>query len=144
MRRKRYSSCRQPLYKCNGRCRDSRRHHRRKSQRSDHWQLQNYGNVSSSDGYAAGIAATNEGTIRDCVVSGGSGTGGIKIHSLGEKEIGAVCAINSGTVSGSYPEGNVTLQGDASIFGGVTGRNTGTVAVITLTSMPVIDATKSN
>ena len=103
----------------------------------------NYGNVSSSDGYAAGIAATNEGTIRDCVVSGGSGTGGIKIHSLGEKEIGAVCAINSGTVSGSYPEGNVTLQGDASIFGGVTGRNTGTVAVITLTSMPVIDATKS-
>ena len=53
----------------------------------------NYGNVSSSDGYAAGIAATNEGTIRDCVVSGGSGTGRIKIHSLGEKEIGAVCAI---------------------------------------------------
>lgn len=101
----------------------------------------NYGNVSSSDGYAAGIAATNEGTIRDCVVSGGSGS--IKIHSLGEKEIGAISATNSGTISGSYPEGNVTLQGDASIFGGVTGRNTGTVSVITLTSMPTIDATKS-
>ena len=46
----------------------------------------NYGNVSSSDGYAAGIAATNEGTIRDCVVSGGSGTGGIKIHSSVKKK----------------------------------------------------------
>lgn len=104
----------------------------------------NYGNVSSSDGYAAGIAAINEGTIRDCVVSGDNATsGGIKIHSIGEKEIGAVCAINSGTVSGSYPKGNVTLQGDAGIFGGVVGRNRGTVSSLTLIKMPDIDAEKS-
>ena len=104
----------------------------------------NYGNVSSSNGYVGGIAANNKGTIKDSIVSGKAAGSGITIHSIGQSEIGAVCAINSGTISGSYPEEKVTLQGDAGIFGGVTGTNSGTVKAVTLTQMPKIDASKSN
>lgn len=86
----------------------------------------NYGNVTSSDGYAGGIAARNEGTIANCTVSG-SDSDKVTIRSRGTKELGAVTALNKGTITASAPAGNVVLDGQATIFGGITGVNTGTV-----------------
>lgn len=86
----------------------------------------NYGNVTSSDGYAGGIAALNEGTIANCTVSG-SDSDKVTIKSRGTKELGAVTAFNKGTITASAPAGNVVLDGQATIFGGITGVNTGTV-----------------
>lgn len=86
----------------------------------------NYGNVTSSDGYAGGIAALNEGTIANCTVSG-SDSDKVTIKSRGTKELGAVTALNKGTITASAPAGNVVLDGQATIFGGITGVNTGTV-----------------
>ena len=86
----------------------------------------NYGNVTSSDGYAGGIAACNEGTIANCTVSG-SDSDKVTIKSRGTKELGAVTALNKGTITASAPAGNVVLDGQATIFGGITGVNTGTV-----------------
>lgn len=86
----------------------------------------NYGNVTSSDGYAGGIAALNEGTIANCTVSG-SDSDKVTIKSRGTKELGAVTAFNKGTITASAPAGNVVLNGQATIFGGITGVNTGTV-----------------
>ncbi len=86
----------------------------------------NYGNVTSSDGYAGGIAALNEGTIANCTVSG-SDSDKVTIKSRGTKELGAVTALNKGTITASAPARNVVLDGQATIFGGITGVNTGTV-----------------
>lgn len=86
----------------------------------------NYGNVTSSDGYAGGIAALNEGTIANCTVSG-SDSDKVTIKSRGTRELGAVTALNKGTVTASAPAGNVVLDGQATIFGGITGVNTGTI-----------------
>lgn len=86
----------------------------------------NYGNVTSSDGYAGGIAALNEGTIANCTVSG-SDSDKVTIKSRGTKELGAVTAFNKGTITASAPVGNVVLDSQATIFGGITGVNTGTV-----------------
>lgn len=86
----------------------------------------NYGNVTSSDGYAGGIVALNEGTIANCTVSG-SDSDKVTIKSRGTKELGAVTAFNKGTITASAPAGNVVLDGQATIFGGITGVNTGTV-----------------
>ena len=88
---------------------------------------ENHGNVSSSNGYAGGIAGENAGTINACLV-GGQDTS-VKIFSLGVQEAGAVVAVNAGTgtVADSKPEKNVTLGENASIYGGVAGRNQGTI-----------------
>ncbi len=86
----------------------------------------NYGNVTSSDGYAGGIAALNEGIIANCTVSG-SDSDKVTIKSRGTKELGAVTALNKGTITASAPAGNVVLDGQATIFGGITGVNTGTI-----------------
>lgn len=86
----------------------------------------NYGNVTSSDGYAGGIAALNEGIIANCTVSG-SDSDKVTIKSRGTKELGTVTALNKGTITASAPAGNVVLDGQATIFGGITGVNTGTV-----------------
>lgn len=101
----------------------------------------NYGNVSSSDGYAGGIAAENNGIISDCKVSG-SKTTAVTIYSKGENEIGAVCADNRGIIENSTAVSNVLLKGEAKIFGGVTGINDGTVQNIETKYMPKISSTK--
>lgn len=101
----------------------------------------NYGNVSSSDGYAGGIAAENNGIISDCKVSG-SKTTAVTIYSKGANEIGAVCADNRGIIENSTAVSNVLLKGEAKIFGGVTGINDGTVQNIETKYMPKISSTK--
>ncbi len=85
----------------------------------------NYGNVTSSNGYAGGIAAENAGTITGCLVGGQDTT--VKIYSIGVNEAGAVVAVNVGSIKNSAPEKNVTLGENATIYGGVVGRNKGTV-----------------
>ena len=98
-----------------------------------------YGNVSSSDGYAAGIVSVNAGRIQDCVV--GEENQKLTIYSLGEEESGTVCAVNNGIIDDSKPVGTqVVLEGNASTFGGVTGRNNKTVQNIDLTVMPKINS----
>lgn len=109
----------------------------------------NFGNVSSSKGYASGIAAHNIGTITDCVVKGTSGRKAT-ISSVGVNEMGAVTAENTGTILNSRPEGNVVLNGNATVFGGVTGSNSGTIGTsenkdsYEITEIPAIDTTKGN
>ena len=103
----------------------------------------NYGNVTSSDGYAGGIAALNEGTIADCMVSG-SDSDKVTIRSRGTRELGAVTALNKGTITASAPAGNVILDGQATIFGGITGVNTGTIGNevdYVISYMPQIEST---
>ena len=74
----------------------------------------NYGNVSSSDGYAAGIAATNEGTIRDCMYpaaverAGSRSTASVKKKS--EPSVRSTAARSVEVIRKEMP----TLQGDAS------------------------------
>lgn len=104
---------------------------------------ENHGNVTSSDGYAGGIAALNEGTIADCSVSG-TDAAMVTIQSRGTKEIGAVTAVNNGTITASAAAGNVILNGQAVIFGGITGVNNGTVGNTTdfaISYMPQIEST---
>ena len=109
----------------------------------------NFGNVSSSKGYASGIAASNIGTITDCVVTGTSGRKA-QIRSIGVNEMGAITAENSGTILNSRPEGNVVLNGNAAVYGGVTGSNSGTIGTsekkdsYEITEIPAIDTTKGN
>lgn len=106
----------------------------------------NYGNVRSSKGYASGIAAKNSGTIAECTVKGAANQK-TEINSLGENEMGAVTAVNNGVISNSKPDGNVVLNGDAVIFGGVTGVNAGMVSdssEFKITEIPVLRTTKGN
>ncbi len=105
-----------------------------------------YGSVSSSSGHASGIVSENAGTIRDCVV--GEDGQEVVIHSLGVEESGAICAVNTGTITDSKVEGtNVILRGDARILGGITGTNTGIITSsdesYKLAAMPVIDSSAS-
>ncbi len=82
------------------------------------------GNVSSDNGYAGGIAAENYGWIEGCRVSGGTGKyPELTVKSEGADAIGAVCAVNYGTLWNSAPAGNVILSGSAGIVGGIAGRN---------------------
>lgn len=104
---------------------------------------ENHGNVTSSDGYAGGIAALNEGTIADCSVSG-TDAAKVTIQSRGTKELGAVTAVNNGTITASAATGNVILNGQAVIFGGITGVNNGTVGNTTdfsISYMPQVEST---
>ena len=105
---------------------------------------ENHGSVTSSNGYAGGIAAKNLGTINKCEVSGAADSV-ITIGSRGVTEIGAVCAVNEGTIQDSAPTGYVTLSGQASVFGGVAGTNDGTITSGTdtnfaLTYMPAVNS----
>ncbi len=95
----------------------------------------NTGNVTASAGYAGGIVATNAGTIKNSTVTG-SKTSKVTLESRGVDEMGAICAVNTGTVTASLPTGNVALKSSGSIFGGITGRNQGTVTDTKLTYMP--------
>lgn len=105
----------------------------------------NYGTVRSSAGYAGGIAATNAGTIQECKVEGTSEKDTL-IYSLGKDEIGAITAVNesTGTIQNSSPGANVKLQSDGTKFGGITGKNLGTIEQATLTNMPVIESTQTS
>lgn len=105
----------------------------------------NYGNVTSNNGYAGGITATNSGEINNCVVGNAKNkTNTTTIYSLGTDELGGVTAINSGTIAASYIVGSVTLQGDATKYGGITGRNDNTVQACVLETAPNIVSTKSD
>ncbi len=107
----------------------------------------NYGPVRSSNGYAGGIVADNKGTVADCTVAGtGSGANvtSIEIYSRGVDSIGAICALNSGTVKNSVPGSAVVLRGSAAIYGGIVGTNTGTVTDTTMAQMPEINSTSGN
>ena len=98
------------------------------------------GNVSSSDGYAAGIASINAGLIQECTV--GEADNKLTIYSLGETESGALCAVNNGTIDNSSPVGTkIILDGNATTFGGITGRNHGIVQNVTLGVMPEVNST---
>ena len=115
----------------------------------------NYGNVTSSNGYAGGIVATNDGIIQNCHV-GSTGTNTTVIYSLGTDESGVISAVNTGTISNSTlatGASEVKLQGDATKFGGITGKNEGIVTGTTtatgtkqteITKMPTIESTKSD
>ena len=114
----------------------------------------NYGNVRSSDGYAGGIAATNAGRIEYCRVNGNSTSGNVEIYSLGVNASGAIVAANSGTIIDSIPGNAVVLCGNATVFGGIVGENTGVVtstaasatgtSAFNLKYMPQIKANKGN
>ena len=101
----------------------------------------NYGNVSSSNGHAGGIVAENNGTVKDRTVEGEDAKG-LTIYSRGVDETGAVCAVNTGKITGSKAEKGVELQSSASVFGGVVGTNKAgaTVADAKLTYMPTINS----
>ena len=108
----------------------------------------NYGNVTSSDGYAGGITATNAGTITDCQVKAAD-KGTLKIHSAGVKESGAICGINTGVISAAndsrtMADNTVILSGKATIYGGITGSNQGSITGVTLTAMPQISTSENN
>lgn len=103
----------------------------------------NAGNVSSSSGHAGGITAENAGTIVNCTVYGTSVKDQCTIYSLNATESGAICAVNSGIVTNSAPGENVVLQGNATVFGGIAGSNTGNVQQVSkLSYMPQIDSTQ--
>ena len=109
----------------------------------------NYGSVRSSAGYAGGIAATNAGIIQDCTVQGtteGTKVTNAQISSLGVDEIGAIVAVNeiSGVIESSAPGANVKLKSDGTKFGGITGKNEGTVQNATLTNMPDVESTQTS
>lgn len=110
----------------------------------------NYGNVTSNNGHASGIAAENAGTIDHCIVKSSNSTDTAEIYSRGGDEIGAITSYNTGIVKNSKTEKNVLLNGDATIFGGLVGVNDkqGTVGTddvtMTLTIVPKIRSTRSN
>ncbi len=81
------------------------------------------GTISGSDGYASGIAAENRGTISTCTVAN------TKISSLGVQESGAVTAVNhpDAVIENCTPRKGVTLSGEATVAGALTGMNYGTV-----------------
>lgn len=97
----------------------------------------NCGSVSSSYGNAGGIAAENAGSIVECTVKGEE-TETVMIYSLGVTDSGAICAVNTGTIKESKPEEGVCLSGSAKNYGGITGKNTGTVTNVTIEVLPKI------
>lgn len=87
----------------------------------------NYGNVRSSDGYAGGIVATNAGMIQYCRVQSPGSSNSVEIYSLGVNASGAIAATNSGTITNCLPGATVILRGNATVYGGIVGENTGKV-----------------
>lgn len=87
----------------------------------------NYGNVRSSDGYAGGIVATNAGMIQYCRVQSSGSSNSVEIYSLGVNASGAIAATNSGTITDCLPGATVILRGNATVYGGIVGENTGKV-----------------
>lgn len=87
----------------------------------------NYGNVRSSDGYAGGIVATNVGMIQYCRVQSPGSSNSVEIYSLGVNASGAIAATNSGTITDCLPGATVILRGNATVYGGIVGENTGKV-----------------
>lgn len=87
----------------------------------------NYGNVRSSDGYAGGIVATNAGMIQYCRVQSPGSSNSVEIYSLGVNASGAIAATNSGTIADCLPGATVILRGNATVYGGIVGENTGKV-----------------
>lgn len=87
----------------------------------------NYGNVRSSDGYAGGIVATNAGMIQYCRVQSPGSSNSVEIYSLGVNTSGAIAATNSGTITDCLPGATVILRGNATVYGGIVGENTGKV-----------------
>lgn len=87
----------------------------------------NYGNVRSSDGYAGGIVATNAGMIQYCRVQSPGSSNSVEIYSLGVNASGAIAATNSGTITDCLPGATVILRGNATVYGGIVGENTGKV-----------------
>ena len=78
--------------------------------------------VTCENGQAGGVAAVNNqtisgGTVQNCTVKGGTAN------------LGAVAAVNSkgGVIKGIELKSNITLQGGASVVGGVAGVNRGTI-----------------
>ena len=78
--------------------------------------------VTCENGKAGGVAAVNNqtisgGTVQNCTVKGGTAN------------LGAVAAVNSqgGVIKGIALRSDITLQGDASVVGGVAGVNLGTI-----------------
>ena len=78
--------------------------------------------VTCENGQAGGVAAVNNqtisgGTVQDCTVKGGTAN------------LGAVAAVNSkdGVIKGIELKSGITLQGGASVVGGVAGVNLGTI-----------------
>ena len=87
----------------------------------------NYGNVRSSDGHAGGIVATNAGMIQYCRVQSPGSSNSVEIYSLGVNASGAIAATNSGTITDCLPGATVILRGNATVYGGIVGENTGKV-----------------
>ena len=78
--------------------------------------------VTCENGKAGGVAAVNNqmisgGTVQNCTVKGGTAN------------LGAVAAVNSkgGVIKGIALNSGITLQGGASVVGGVAGVNLGTI-----------------
>ena len=101
------------------------------------------GSVTSSDGYAGGIAGENLGRIQDCAV--GSGGAAVTLTTRSRTAAGAVCAVNhkGGTVSGAVLGGRITISGSAFILGAVVGDNSGTVADAEVAQQPEYDVSAS-
>ena len=81
------------------------------------------GTISSSDGYAGGIAAENRGTIAESSVAN------VTVSSLGVDQSGAVTAVNwqNAVIENCTPGQGITLSGGASVIGSLAGANYGTV-----------------
>ncbi len=93
-------------------------------------ECQNQGNVRSDQGYAGGIAAENYGTIRSCSVGESEkASKTMEIISRGIEEIGAVSAVNheGAVIQYSTLYENVTLDGEATVAGGIAGVNRGMI-----------------
>lgn len=101
-------------------------------------ECRNVGNVNSDQGYAGGIAAENYGLIVKCSVGDKNEKDAagipakIEIRSQGADAIGAVCAVNYGTIWSSSPVARlkddkpvveVVLSGTARLAGGIAGKN---------------------
>ena len=96
--------------------------------------LQNSGSnstITAANGYAAGIAAVNEGTVDACGNNGNNGKYFVQslTANANAETIGAAVAVNTGTVQNCNLGTDVRLGGSRSnmTVGGLVGTNRGTV-----------------
>ena len=71
--------------------------------------------------------ATNAGMIQYCRVQSPGSSNSVEIYSLGVNASGAIAATNSGTITDCLPGATVILRGNATVYGGIVGENTGKV-----------------